>query len=247
MTNELRYRAVMFDLGGTLFNDLPGHISERNQRAALAGVVPGIATMANVVPAFRRARTRAQQRLRKKSFYSHQELVTSHFLEGVANLGVGEAPRDAGLNEAVVRYRELQRASVVAWLRPREDCHATLRGLRQFGCDLTIVSNNDDGYLQALVAKWRLAGYLRAWLSSDAAGVCKPDPGIMLMALTDTDLAPQDVLYVGDSPADDITGARAAGMDVALLVKSDAVPEGGEAADYQIRRLIQLLDIVRSG
>ena len=239
----LRYRAVMFDLGGTLFQDLPAHISTANQRAALASLGVESSDEAALAQAFSQARRETERRLREAGFYAHGDLVRQHFTAGVRRL-VGDDVAEQALNTAANGYAAAQKHSVLTWLRPRSDCHDTLAALQAAGCDLSIVSNNDDGYLQGLVQKWRLPNYLRTWLSSDAQQCCKPAPEIFHAALEGTDLAPGDVLYVGDSPADDIVGAHAAGMDVALLRTGLARSAGAEQAEHQIDTLSDLVGLI---
>jgi len=54
------------------------------------------------------------------------------------------------------------------------------------------------------------------WASA-YAGCNKPHPGIFFQALVQMGLSAGRALYVGDSYAHDVVGARSAGVDVALL------------------------------
>ena len=246
--SEPVYAGVMFDLGGTLFHDLPAHISERNVRAVLGGMGIGVDQLpasAALIANLGNAREHVERNLRRAGFYTHAELVRAQFVDTVADLGLLVAPGAGEIAQAAERFFELQRRSVYTWLRPRADCHECLRRLRGLGCDVTIVSNNDQGYVDHLVHKWRLAPLLRGWLSSDAAGVCKPAPEIFHQGLAGSGLKPADVLYVGDSLVDDVGGARAAGMPVALFDTNSTHQQSG--ADYVIGTLSELPPLVAPG
>lgn len=237
---SLRYRGVMFDLGGTLFDDLPAYRVGAVQRKVLteAGIrTEGLDALEST---FRQARRDVEAELRRQPGYLHRDLVTRHFLAGVERLGLMERLADPAA--WATRYADLMRSVVTSELRLKRGCHEVLAALADSGCDLTVVSNNDEGYLQTLIHKWGLHRRLRCWLSSDRAGLCKPDPGIFALGLGDSDLSLSEVLYVGDSIADDVAGARAAGMDVALLGSGQVA--GDHAATYCISVLEELVDIV---
>lgn len=79
-------------------------------------------------------------------------------------------------------------------------------------------------------------------------GVAKPDPRFFARLVGLTGMAPADVLYVGDHPANDTGPARAAGLRTAHLVRGPwgylwaDTPEA--AADWQISTLHELTRIV---
>ncbi len=237
----LRYRGVMFDLGGTLFYDLPGSLVSSAQMRVLSQAGVPAQRLVGAEAVFRQARLAVEAELRAAGPYQHRELVTRHFLAGVEALGVGALLDDP--QQTAAGYCALMRETVINGLRLQRECHETLAALGALGCDLTVVSNNDDDYLQALVRRWRLDVRLRHWLSSDRAGICKPDPAIFALGLAGADIASNEVLYVGDSVADDVDGALAAGMDVALLV-GDKLPAGADRATYRISGLGDLVGIV---
>ena len=66
-----------------------------------------------------------------------------------------------------------------------------------------------------------LGKYFRASISAQTFGVGKPDPRIFHAAAGALDLAPQDVLHVGDDATLDGLGALNAGMQCAWLNRSD--------------------------
>ena len=236
-----QYRGVMFDLGGTLFYDLPGSLVSSVQMRVLSRAGVSAQALVGAEAVFRQARLAVEAELRAAGPYLHRDLVTRHFLAGAHGLGVTPMLEDP--KQAADDYCALMRETVVNSLRLQRDCHETLAALGALGCDLTVVSNNDEDYLQALIARWGLDRRLRHWLSSDRAGICKPDPAIFALGLAGADIDLGEVLYVGDSVADDVDGALAAGMDVALLV-GDKSPAGADRATYRISGLADLVGIV---
>ena len=78
-------------------------------------------------------------------------------------------------------------------------------------------------------------------VDSTIVGVAKPDPAIFSFALDVLDVKPEHVAYVGDSYANDVVGARAAGMRPFLLDPYD----DHAGADYErIKAVAELLDLV---
>ena len=49
------------------------------------------------------------------------------------------------------------------------------------------------------------------------AGARKPEPGIFAAALSEADCRPAEALHVGDTPEEDLAGARAAGIRCLLI------------------------------
>ncbi|UQX87626.1 HAD family hydrolase [Jatrophihabitans telluris] len=62
-----------------------------------------------------------------------------------------------------------------------------------------------------------LAGYFKVAIVGQEIGVRKPDPRIYLRACAELDLAPHEVLHVGDDPVEDWAAARQAGLRAVLL------------------------------
>jgi HAD superfamily hydrolase (TIGR01509 family) len=58
-----------------------------------------------------------------------------------------------------------------------------------------------------------------AVVTSAAVGAAKPDPRIFTAALTAAGCEAHEALHVGDSPALDVAGARAAGIAARLLAR----------------------------
>lgn len=80
---------------------------------------------------------------------------------------------------------------------------------------------------------------------SEEAGVKKPDSRIFEMALSKLELSPEQCIYIGDHPVNDIEGASKIGMETIWLRVNQQWREGIEAKPkYSIDRLSALFDLI---
>jgi putative hydrolase of the HAD superfamily len=100
------------------------------------------------------------------------------------------------------------------------DAAPALRELRGRGLRLVVASNWDCS-LPEVLERAGLAGLLDGVASSAEAGARKPDGALFEAALAMAGCAPDEAVHAGDSLANDVDGARAAGIR-AVLVDRDA-------------------------
>lgn len=114
--------------------------------------------------------------------------------------------------------REVTPEQLMAAIRFRAypDAAPTLAELRGLGLRLVCVSNWDVS-LPSVLDRCRLADGLDAVVTSAAVGARKPDPAIFAAALTVAECDAAEALHVGDTVAEDLEGARAAGIRVLLI------------------------------
>jgi putative hydrolase of the HAD superfamily len=110
---------------------------------------------------------------------------------------------------------------------PDPAAERVLRGLKEDGARTVAVSNWDVSLPEAL-AGVGLAGLLDGVVSSAEVGAAKPDPRPFQRALEIAAVAPGEAVHVGDSVAEDVEGARAAGVEPILVrpARSPAAPPG---------------------
>jgi HAD superfamily hydrolase (TIGR01549 family) len=124
--------------------------------------------------------------------------------------------------------------------------HATLLEELRRRYRLAVVSNFD--YTPTALGILREAGiaaFFETIVVSDAVGWRKPAPAIFREALTRMRLDAREVLFVGDRIDIDVTGALAAGMDVAWVNPSaEPLPPGLAAPTYELRDLADLRAIL---
>ena len=237
-----RVAAVFFDFGGTLFSYKrvgggTGRLIYEAVGQLGVEVEPG-----RVGAAYRDATRDAYQALQERPYYLHRELFEDTWRRFARALGA--EPTAKWVNDLI----ESQRAVVTDQFTLRSDCVETLAELRASGLRVAVVSNIDDDYLQPMIARAGLSDLLHHWTSSEEARSCKPDAGIYRYACAKAGCAPEQVLFVGDSPEQDITGARALGMTTVLLREEGAPPPGsgvGASAEphHHISRLSEVLPL----
>ena len=103
--------------------------------------------------------------------------------------------------------------------RAFEDAAPALAELRGLGLALVCVSNWDSS-LPEVLERVGLAGGLDGVVASATAGHRKPDPAIFAAGLELAGCGPEEALVVGDTPAEDVEGARAAGIPALLIDRS---------------------------
>jgi putative hydrolase of the HAD superfamily len=109
---------------------------------------------------------------------------------------------------------------------PFPDALEALPRLRDSGRQLVVVSNWDAS-LPAVLERVGLAQWLGAVVTSAQAGVRKPDAAIFEAALELAGAAAAEAIHVGDSPAEDVAGARAAGIEPVLVARGGGAPPEG--------------------
>jgi putative hydrolase of the HAD superfamily len=124
--------------------------------------------------------------------------------------------------------------------RPYDDAAPALEALRRRGPTLVCVSNWDCS-LPAVLERCGLGDALDDVLTSATTGARKPDPEIFRTALEAAGCAPTEALHVGDTPEEDLEGARAAGVRALLLDR--AAPSDGCAAGTPEPRIASLHEI----
>ena len=105
-----------------------------------------------------------------------------------------------------------------------------------------IVSNADQEH----VAAWDFTLPVEFILISETVRAYKPHRVVFERALQQLDLAPHEVLHVGDSEVDDVKGAKEAGLSVAWVNRDGRRRRADvPAPDFEIRDLRQLTPLLR--
>jgi HAD superfamily hydrolase (TIGR01549 family) len=166
------------------------------------------------------ARAAAIETVERHPELDHDEEVWVLFTERIIR-GMG-GDSDRAYDCAVEMTRAWENA---ANFELYEDTLPVLAALREHGLKLALVSNTGRD-LDAFVAHHALE--VDAAVGSGAHGKTKPHPAIFLSALDQLGVRPQEAAMVGDSPDDDIAGARALGMCAFLVDREGRFPEAPE-------------------
>jgi HAD superfamily hydrolase (TIGR01549 family) len=196
-------RAILFDLDDTIFDHT------RTAKLALAAVRRGRAPLQarslndvavrysqlldEIYPSVLAGRT-THERARVERF--------SRLLRW-SGTRVDESTAQEISDEYRARYQELRRAVPGA--------KELLRSIPE-RITVGIVSNNHHAEQLEKLRAIRLDRAFDFVLTSEKAGVAKPDPGIFRVALGHAGCEPGEAVMVGDSWAFDVLGARAAGL-----------------------------------
>jgi len=205
-------RAVLFDVDFTIARPGPELGPEGYQRL---GARFGL----DLDPSrYAAAREQAVEGIRRHPELEHDEEIWVAFTERIIRGMGGEA--DSAHDCAVAMTSAWEHAE---HFELYEDALPVLGALRAQGLKLGLVSNTGRD-LEAFVAHHRLD--VDAAIGSGAFGRTKPHPAIFEALLKRIEVDPADAAMVGDSPEDDIDGARAAGIERAFLLdRDDRYPE----------------------
>ena len=113
-----------------------------------------------------------------------------------------------------------------------DDVIPTLDALATHGVRLAVVSNW-DARLRPLLANLRLQSFFDTIVISCEAKFAKPSPVIFELAARRLALPLERLLHVGDHAAEDVAGARAAGLHARLLQRGVAAIAGERVASLR--------------
>lgn len=114
---------------------------------------------------------------------------------------------------------------------------------RARGLTLVVVSNWDSS-LPEVLDRVGVGEYLDGVITSAAAGAAKPDPAIFHCALALAAVPAREALHVGDSLAQDVAGAQAAGVRAVWLDRT-AAGLAGEPANPPTGTISSLSELSR--
>lgn len=238
----MKVTAVLFDMGGTLFS----YASRRQLGQPTITVLEGLGFSLDdplVAAARQQAAEDVELRYAERTSFLHRDLFRDRIVGTAERLGT-TIP-----SSALAQFDVEQQQAIVDHLVPMPDAIATLEGLRARGLYVGVVSNADDDYVGPLLTRHGIDQLVNDWTSSEEADSCKPDVRIFEYSLAKAGRTPAETLFVGDSPQHDITGASRAGMRTVLFGEPGVVAplsRGLDAttADFEVRSLIEILDIV---
>lgn len=215
----LRYRAVLFDLDGTLVDSY----------AALAEAV-NYARREHGLPELPGGRIRdftgdGLEKLLERAFHPL------------------DVPRSAQ-SSFEQRYDEIccEESRVLA------DVTTTLAELESLGVTMAVCTNKPTAFSRKILDFLELAPYFRAIVGPDLAGARKPDAQHVLHTLEAARCRREESLFVGDMPID-VRAARNSGVDVAVVPTGSSSPEQLRAAepDHYLDRFADVLKVVLVG
>lgn len=243
------YRGVLFDLFGTLItvdaDRLPLFaLGDAQMRTTVGGLGPFVAEWVPGVTLeeFARALLAVSHELAHARTVDHVELPSrERFRRALSRVGCSPATE---AEAAVQLSRAHMRMIVGATIFPPP--HAALLAQARQGRRVGVVSNFDDtGAAYDVLAQHGILPALDTVVVSEALGLRKPHPAVVRAGVQGLDLPPDTVLFVGDTYAEDVAGAHAAGVDAAWIdTHGHGTPKDARPPRYVIRTLPALAPVL---
>jgi putative hydrolase of the HAD superfamily len=206
-----RVDAVLFDAGGVLLDLDYAFLKRLLDARHVETTIAALSESESI------ARTTIDRRVREGGRSS--EAWRDYFR--ILLTRVGAPP---GETESIIDTLAEAHARVGLWTVAIEGAVATVRALKEAGHRLGVVSNA-EGRVERDLDGAGYAGLFEAVIDSHVVGVEKPDPKIFRIAMERMEIAPETAIFLGDVPAVDIAGARAAGLTAVLLDRHDLYPD----------------------
>lgn len=216
----MKYKAVLFDLDGTLADTAPDLGLALNMQRERHGLQP----------------------LAMETIRPH----ASHGSRGLLGVGFGITPESPDFAEKRDEYLALYDEVFCRQPMLFEGVAELLQHIESKGLSWGVVTNKPSRFTRPLMAALGLAQRAGAIVSGDDCPQPKPAPDTLLLASRTIGASPRDCLYVGDAERDMVAGT-AAGMAtvVALYGYLDAHDKplewGAHAAISRPAELVQLL------
>jgi phosphoglycolate phosphatase len=127
------------------------------------------------------------------------------------------------------------------------EVEATLAQLSKLGVVMAVCTNKPTSFSRKILEFLELAPYFRAIVGPDLAGARKPEALHVLCTLESTGCRPSEALFVGDMPID-VHAARNSGVDVAVVPTGSSSSEQLRASnpDHYLDRFSDLLKVIRT-
>ncbi|MBS7615741.1 HAD family hydrolase [Candidatus Bathyarchaeota archaeon] len=205
-------KAIIFDFIGTLVN-VKGYNLEVSKMKLYKAIVDAGFKISH--EAFLDAYTQAHEKYRAIRYQQLVEVTNAIWISEALNiLGFKTSPEDSRIKTAVNLFFE----DYVGSFRLRKCVKQTLKTFSE-NYKLGLISNFT--YAPVIYAGLRKVGinnFFNAVLVSDAVGWRKPHVKIFEEALKRLGVKAEETLYVGDSPDEDIKGAKTLGMKTVYVV-----------------------------
>lgn len=208
---QRRVDAVLFDAGGVLLDLDYAFLKRLLDARHVSTTVEALSESESI------ARTTIDRRVRAGGRTS--EAWRDYFR--ILLTRVGTPPEGT---EAIIDTLAEAHERVGLWTVAIEGAVGTVLALKDAGHRLGVVSNA-EGRVERDLHGAGFAGLFETVVDSHLVGVEKPDPEIFRIALERMNVTPEMSIFIGDVPAVDVAGARAAGLTAVLLDRHDLYSE----------------------
>lgn len=225
-------RAVLFDLDHTLFD------TEKTERLALASVarLVGVPIGARTLEIYREANTHVWGEYRTGRITS-KELRVLRFHLWLEKLGKDPSPA----REIAPLYLDhfSSRGDLISGAK------GAVKAISRQGLHLGVVTNGIDRVQRRRLRASELMDHFKVVVTSERAGVTKPDPRIIEIALKRLRVRPDEAVYVGDDPHVDGLAANRASVPFVWFNPQTRPSVPDIAIHYQVTKLAQLANLLK--
>jgi putative hydrolase of the HAD superfamily len=242
----LRYRAILFDLFGTValfdLDKLPLFEWEGQTSRSTLGVLRSVCEQKLPEVPFTRFFTAHADVLRELWEARSRELrevpCMQRFLLTLMRAGLA----DSAATRRIAEELSLAHSGLLESAAAVPPAHANFLDRTCARYNVALVSNFDHGpTARRILAAGGVERHFHHIVISEEHGRRKPHPEIFTDTLLALGVKPGEALFVGDSPAEDIAGAKGVGMDVAWVnPAANPLPDGTPFPDYTVRAIPEL-------
>ena len=238
-------KAFIFDFIGTL--TLVKNYSLENSEKNLYEAIKEAGFKINSEEFFK-AYNQAQQKYREIRYQKLVEVTNAVWVsEALNNLGFKTKPEDSTVKTAVNMFFVDYLNSLK--LRP---CAKSLLNALSKNYKLGLISNFTYApVIYAGLRKLKINSYFNAVLVSEALGWRKPHRKIFEAVLKKLNVKNYETVYIGDSPLEDIKGAKSLGIHT-IFIQSQFysfkhLRESGQKPDFAVHSLCELHKLYNEG
>jgi putative hydrolase of the HAD superfamily len=204
-------KAVIFDYIGTLVNckNYSMEASEDNLYTAL--VSEGFKVSKD---SFLEQYNQAHQKYRKVRYEQFREVTNAVWVaEALCNLGFEVTPDDPRVKAALNVFFQ----DFIDTLELRENAKKLVKQSKEH-CKVALISNFTHApVIYKSLRKMGISEFFNVVMVSEEVGWRKPSAKIFQTALNKLQIQPCEAVYIGDSPNEDIKGAKEAGLKTVFV------------------------------
>ena len=185
----MRYKAVLFDMDGTVLDTLADLTNAVNHILSEYGMPP----------------------ITERDAAAFLGNGAAYLLRRSVPAGTSEQT----LQEMLRAYQPWYDSHCAILTAPYPGILTLMKSLREAGVKQAVISNKQDSAVKRLAAE-HFPGLLETAVGESAAVRRKPNPDAVLAALREMDVTPEDAVYVGDTEVD-LQTAENAGLACAVV------------------------------
>jgi HAD superfamily hydrolase (TIGR01509 family) len=228
-------KAILFDIDGTLFDR---NLAQVKILQIIVDSLPEIFGALDI----RRVR---------KAFSESDHLTTAEFDSGMPSEGLRDRRsrlflRLLDLPESFTdKITEIYVRQLPAVDAPVAGAVRLVKALNR-KYQLGAVSNGMPDVQYRKLENIGLRGFFSCVVLSEEVGFRKPDTSIFLEASRALNLQPAQCVYVGDTYATDVVGAKNSGMQACWFNRDGSLPpDGGSMADFVVKDLLEIPGVLK--